>query len=266
MPSLCLPPSVWDRVAGCVLEQANGDYRKLVALKKVSWELDMAVERCTENAWAVIEDLAQVAQFQNQHLLRAKVVALRVDGDVADAMHRAFPRLTHVHLIGCTTSQQVLARLLFRYPQLQSLSLRQCSGIYNDALELLPPLRNLVSLDISGTMLSAHALANLPEQLQSLQMRLMLLMNASDVTSYLMRLTHLTHLDLCDNDWVEGKLLRCLPPRIRHLNLLNCPQLTVRDIPINTEISIKHDCKLLDDSEESIRVYLMAMIGANPIN
>lgn len=159
---------------------------------------------------------------------------------------------------------------------LRHLSLKGCTSITNNAIFAISrQCPNLESLNLSGCPISYSGLEMLTENdnivasLKHLSISRCFLLDNSAVIA-LFKFKNLQTLDIRRTFWLNSSNLSCIiqdMPMIRKIDIRDCEDFTKQSVEqvrssIDHMVEIIENTKLNDESPDSIRGYLMAMINA----
>ena len=190
------------------------------------------------------------------------------------AMIRGFSQLANVTFSGNSwvSDDALIAFLKDNGHHIQTLKLANCVNLTNKTILCLPwACPNLRELDISGNLFTSSALLALTElpKLESLSASNCLLLPGEAWLTTIGCLPNLEKIDLSMNHWVSYNFLTMLLPMTsaKQLNVCRCEDLTGYQVDrlrkTYPNITIQADPVLQDDSVESIRAYLLAIIRAH---
>ena len=158
---------------------------------------------------------------------------------------------------------------------LKHLSLKGCQHLTNFTLaQISKYCRSLVTLNISECSFSSSGLEylsdneNFANSLRNLDVSRCYLLDQGAILP-LSKLNKLSSLSLRNMEWLNSNNLAFIIENnfnIHTIDVRNCDDFTKQSVEqvktaLNRPIEILENCKLVDDSSESIRGYLMAMIN-----
>nr|XP_048289474.1 dynein regulatory complex subunit 6 isoform X1 [Myodes glareolus] len=181
----------------------------------------------TDSSLKSLSVLKQLTVLNLTKCIRISDAGLRqfLDGPASARLREL--NLTNCSLLGDTS----ILRLSERCFNLHYLSLRNCEHLTDMAIEFLTNMLSLISIDLSGTLITNEGLSTLSRHRRLRELSLSECTNITDlgIRSYCKTSLHLEHLDVSycaqlTDDIIKSVAIFCT--RITSLNIAGCPKIT----------------------------------------
>ncbi|XP_057614534.1 dynein regulatory complex subunit 6 isoform X2 [Chionomys nivalis] len=201
----------------------------------------------TDSSLKSLSVLKQLAVLNLTNCVRISDAGLRqfLDGP-------ASVRLRELNLTNCTLlGDNSIVRLSERCPNLHYLSLRNCDHLTDMAIEFITSMLSLISIDLSGTLITNEGLSTLSRHRRLRELSLSECINITDlgIRSYCRTSLHLEHLDVSFCTHLTDEIIKTVAifcTRITSLNIAGCPKIT--DVGLEALSAKCHYLHILDIS------------------